>query len=129
MSVQAVRKSCHWFKNGRTSVFDEERAGQSVSALTDQLCQIDVAMQENCNVHLSWHVACDYLTFGQMKIALHDCMFHSDEEVQEMMTEWVNYIGGEIWFHTVYNLIPWWNECVNRLSNYIENWSISSTFF
>ncbi len=34
MPVQAVRKWCHQFKNGWTSVFAEERTGQSISVLT-----------------------------------------------------------------------------------------------
>ncbi len=36
MFVQAVRKWYHQFENGKTSVFNEERAGRSVSVLTNK---------------------------------------------------------------------------------------------
>ncbi len=35
--------------------------------------------------------------------------------IQEMEIEWVNNVGGEIWFHTIHNLIPQWNKWVDSL--------------
>ncbi len=57
----------------------------------------------------------DYGISGQRKITLQGCMFHLDEEEQEAVTEWVNSVGGKVWFH---NLIHWCNKCVNHLGNY-----------
>ncbi len=54
MSDQAVRKWCCQFKNGCTSVFDKERAGQLVRVLIDEVWKkTDTAIEENRNVLLS----------------------------------------------------------------------------
>ncbi len=36
------------------------------------------------------------------------------------MTQWVNTLGGEVSFRAIYDLIPRWNKCVDRLNEYIE---------
>ncbi len=97
MSVQAVRKWCHQFKNGRISVLDKERTGRSLSVSTDELWNRKITTS-----------ACHCLLPSlELFLVLFNPShtFHSNEEVQKAVTEWVNNVGSEIWFHAIYNLI------------------------
>ncbi len=58
-----------------------------------------------CSLVLTCHLVIIRI-FGRMKIAPQDRMFNSDGEVQKAVTEWMNNVEGEIWFHAIYNLIP-----------------------
>ncbi len=112
MSIQAVRKWCCQFKNECISVVEKERAGQSASLSTDELREkIDAMIQWNHHVCLSLLADQFGVAFGTVQHMVIGRTFHSDEEVQEVMKECVNNVGGEIWFRTIYDLI----------SNYIEN--------
>ncbi len=83
--------------------------------------KIEVTIQENRNVRLSLLTDQFGVTFGTVEHIVKGRMFHSDEKVQEAMTEWMNNVGDKILFHTIYNLVPRWNKCENRLDNYIKN--------
>lgn len=64
---------------------------------------------------------CDFAIFGPLKMALQGRTFNSDEEVEKAVTEWVNNAGGEMWFRAIYDLVPRWNKCVDRLGEYVEH--------
>ncbi len=71
LSIQAVRKWCNQFKNEWTSVFNEQRTGQSVSVSTDELWKkINTAIQKNCNVRLSLLVDQFGVVFGTVQRAV-----------------------------------------------------------
>ncbi len=61
---------------------------------------------------------CDYSIFGRLKITLQGRMFRTHEEMQEVVTKWMNNVGGKIWSLAIYDLIPQWNKYVDHLGNY-----------
>ncbi|KAG5313015.1 GVQW3 protein, partial [Pseudoatta argentina] len=107
MNRTSVFKWCREFKNGRTSVHDDQRSGRS-SILTDDIVEeIENALRDDRRLTV------DELSLGGKK-------FSTDEEVKGEVEKWTKGLAGNYFEEGIKKLIHRFTTCIERNGDYVE---------
>jgi hypothetical protein len=86
----------------------------AVALGTSRLCNLRSSL---CDVRLTLPY---YYSFGLLKQGLEGCWFHSNEDVQMAITEWLQMQKPTFWCNRILILGPGWDTDVNMLRDYVE---------